>query len=116
MATIHTRARAAEGSVLGNGLVVEGSVSCGEALVVHGIVRGPVRCEAGVELGEGGTIEGDVHGTTVRVAGTLTGDVRASERIELVAGARVRGDLHAPRITIADGATFRGRVEMGGGE
>jgi cytoskeletal protein CcmA (bactofilin family) len=46
------------------------------------------------------------------VSGRLTGNVLARERVELRAEAKVVGDVKAPRIVIADGASFKGNVDM----
>ena len=49
----------------------------------------------------------------VTVEGKLTGDVSADERVELVAGSAVDGNIKAPKIIVAEGARFRGSVDMG---
>jgi cytoskeletal protein CcmA (bactofilin family) len=38
--------------------------------------------------------------------------VTASERVDLQPGARVIGNVKASRVTIADGAQFKGNVDM----
>ena len=43
----------------------------------------------------------------------LTGDVTADDRVELVAGCTVDGNIKAPKIIVAEGARFRGNVDMG---
>ena len=48
----------------------------------------------------------------MEVAGQVTGNVTASDKVELKAACRVVGDLRAPRILIADGASFKGSVDM----
>ena len=42
-----------------------------------------------------------------------TGDVSADEKVELVASATVDGNIKAPKIVVAEGARFRGSVDMG---
>ena len=42
----------------------------------------------------------------------MTGNVAASDRVDLLAGARLVGDVKAARLTIADGASFKGNVDM----
>jgi cytoskeletal protein CcmA (bactofilin family) len=48
----------------------------------------------------------------VAIAGQVTGDVTASERVDLQTGGRLVGDVKASRFTIADGASFKGSVDM----
>jgi cytoskeletal protein CcmA (bactofilin family) len=57
-------------------------------------------------------VEADVSGSSLSVAGQVTGDVNATERVDLQAGGRLIGDVKAARLTIADGASFKGNVDM----
>ena len=47
------------------------------------------------------------------VEGNLTGDISADDKVELVASATVDGNIKAPKIVVAEGARFRGSVDMG---
>jgi cytoskeletal protein CcmA (bactofilin family) len=49
----------------------------------------------------------------VTVEGKCTGDISADDRLELVTTAMVEGNLKAPKIVVAEGAKFRGSVDMG---
>ena len=60
----------------------------------------------------GATLEVDVSAASVVVGGNVTGDVVASDRVDLQAGGRLVGDVKAARFTIADGASFKGAVDM----
>jgi cytoskeletal protein CcmA (bactofilin family) len=62
---------------------------------------------ASTVIGAGITIEGEIV-----VAGSLTGNITAQERVDLQTGARVIGNVKAARVTIADGAQFKGSVDM----
>jgi cytoskeletal protein CcmA (bactofilin family) len=57
-------------------------------------------------------VEADVSAQSLTIAGQVTGDVTAVERVDLQAGGRLVGDVKAARLTIADGATFKGNVDM----
>jgi cytoskeletal protein CcmA (bactofilin family) len=48
----------------------------------------------------------------VEISGQVTGNIAASEKVEITAGGRTVGDIKAPRILIADGAIFKGNVDM----
>ena len=43
----------------------------------------------------------------------MNGDISADDRVELVASANVEGNIKAPKIVVAEGAKFRGNVDMG---
>ena len=67
---------------------------------------------ASTVIGAGITVEADIAGASLTVAGALTGNVTANERVDLQSGARVIGNVKASRVTIADGALFKGNVDM----
>jgi len=46
------------------------------------------------------------------IAGDVQGNAHAKERVEIAPTGRLSGDIAAPRITIADGAHFKGSVDM----
>jgi cytoskeletal protein CcmA (bactofilin family) len=99
-------------TIIGAGITIEGEVTTDEDVVVLGTVRGKLTAKEGVTIEHGATVEADVHGGSLVVAGTLTGNVNAAERVDLQSGARVIGNVKASRITIADGAQFKGNVDM----
>jgi cytoskeletal protein CcmA (bactofilin family) len=100
------------GTVIGEGLNIEGDLSSDEEVIVHGNVRGKLTTSDQVSVSSSGVVQADVSGATVAIAGQVTGDVTASERVDLQAGGRLVGDVKAARFTIADGASFKGNVDM----
>ena len=103
---------AAQGTVLGAGLVIEGEISGDEAITIAGELRGSVAVTAPVTVAEGATVEASVEATSVDVAGSLAGNVAASERVAIAATGRLIGDVRSPRISIAEGAAFKGHIDM----
>ena len=63
---------------------------------------------------ESGVVEANVETATITIHGRVTGDIHATERAELKSNCRVVGDIRAPRVLIADGASFKGSVDMDG--
>ena len=99
-------------TVIGAGITVEGEITTDEDLVVAGTVRGKLSAKEGVTIEHGATVEADVAGGSLSVAGALTGNVTVHERVDLQQGSRVIGNVKAARVTIADGAQFKGNVDM----
>jgi cytoskeletal protein CcmA (bactofilin family) len=99
-------------TVIGGSFVVDGEITGSEDVLVQGTVKGRITLKEGLVVEHSGVVEADVETSTLEVAGQLTGNVVASERIELKSESRVAGDLHAPRILIADGARFKGSIDM----
>ncbi len=84
-----------------------------EPILIEGTVRGKINLTADLRVGTKARVEATVHARNVTVEGKLTGDVSADDRVELVASASVDGNIKAPKIVVAEGAKFRGNVDMG---
>ena len=97
----------------GPDVVVEGKVTGNEPVAIEGTVRGSINLAADLVIGPRARVEATVHAKTVIVEGKLTGDVSADDRVELVASSTVDGNIKAPKIVVAEGAKFRGSVDMG---
>jgi len=101
-------------TVIGSTIVIDGEITGDEDLVVQGTVKGRVSLRENIIVEESGVLEANVETSTITIHGTVTGDIAASERAELKSNCRVVGDIRAPRILIADGASFKGNVDMEG--
>ena len=99
-------------TVIAQGITVEGELTSDEDVVVQGTVRGKVTSRDVVTVDGGAVVEADVTASSVAVGGQVTGNVSASERVDLLPGGRLVGDVKAARLTIADGASFKGNVDM----
>jgi len=101
------------GTYFGPNIVIEGTVSGSELVVVEGTIKGRINVTNDLRIGTKARVEATVHAKNVTVEGKLTGDVSADDRVELVASATVDGNIKAPKIIVAEGARFRGAVDMG---
>lgn len=99
-------------TVIGNGIVVDGEITGAEALVIQGTVKGKVGVEANVYIENSATVEADIDAKSVEVAGDVTGNITAGTRVEIKADGKMVGDVRSPRILIADGALFKGSIDM----
>jgi cytoskeletal protein CcmA (bactofilin family) len=99
-------------TIIGAQITIEGEVTSDEDVVVQGTVRGKLAAKDGVVVEQGGVVEADVSGGPITCAGQITGNISSSDRVDLQSGARVVGNVKGTRITIADGAQFKGNVDM----
>ena len=99
-------------TVIGAGITIEGEVTSDEDVVVQGTLGGRLTAKDGVTIEAGGTVEADITSGPVAVAGSVIGNISSTDRVDLQNGARVVGNVKATRITIADGAQFKGNVDM----
>jgi cytoskeletal protein CcmA (bactofilin family) len=101
------------GTFIGSHITVEGTLSGSEPVTIEGTVRGKINLSADLRIGTLARVEAKVHAKNIVVEGKVTGDISADQRVELVPTATVDGNIRAPKIVVAEGAKFRGAVDMG---
>jgi cytoskeletal protein CcmA (bactofilin family) len=105
----------AAGSLIAAGTKVTGEIAGTADLTVEGEVEGTLRLDGQMTVAEGGMARGQLAARTVRIAGKVVGDVRGSELVELAPSGSLEGNISAARVVIAEGAFFKGQVEMTAG-
>ena len=105
----------AQETIIGSSVTIEGDITGSDALQVHGTVRGgKIQVKDALLVAPTGRIEADVESAGVDIAGVVQGNITATEKVELKSGGKLVGDVKAPRILIADGASFKGNINMAG--
>jgi cytoskeletal protein CcmA (bactofilin family) len=99
-------------TIIGSSIVIDGEISGDEDLVIRGTVKGKIVLKENVLVENSGVVEADIQTGNVTISGQVTGNVQATAKVELRADGRMVGDIKSPRILIADGATFKGNVDM----
>lgn len=97
---------------IANGTKVVGEISGQAQLVIDGVVDGSIQLQSEVVIGGQGRVEGSVHAESVQVGGKVQGNIRGVKKVEVLTSGRLEGDVTSPRVVIADGAFFKGKVEM----
>jgi cytoskeletal protein CcmA (bactofilin family) len=97
----------------GASLVIKGTVTATEDILLSGRVEGSVCVPHHVvTVGPHGRIQAEIEARAVVVGGAVTGNLRATEKVLLDDGARVAGDVRAPRVEMREGAHVDGRIDM----
>ena len=98
---------------IGKSVVIKGELSGSEDLTIEGQVDGKIELRQNVlTIGPNGRIKAEIFAKAVVVQGEVVGNVTATEKVDIRDAGSVDGDLAAPRIAIADGAHFRGSIDM----
>lgn len=98
---------------IGKSVVIKGELNGSEDLTVEGQVEGKIELKDHVlTIGPNGKIKAQVFAKSVIVLGEVHGNVTASEKVDIRDGGSVDGDIVSPRVAIAEGAHFRGSVDM----
>ena len=104
-----------ETTLIARGSTVVGEISGTAELVIDGRVEGQVELDNRVVVGAKGEVEGTIVGTAVEVAGRVAGNVVGKDRVHVLESGRLEGDVTSRRVVIAEGAFFKGKVEMSSG-
>jgi cytoskeletal protein CcmA (bactofilin family) len=103
----------AERAHIGRSVVIKGELDGSEDLIIEGQVEGKIELrEHTLTIGANGRIKAQVFAKSVVVLGELVGNINAAEKVEIRENGAVDGDIVAPRIAIAEGAHFRGSIDM----
>jgi cytoskeletal protein CcmA (bactofilin family) len=100
-------------TIIGESILVSGRLDGDEDLTVRGRVEGNINLTKTLVIESSGVVKADVSVRNCIVSGVVVGNVTATESVELMQEGRMVGDIKAPRVIIVDGASFRGRVDMG---
>ena len=98
---------------IGKSVVIKGELNGSEDLTIEGHVEGKIELRDHVlTIGPNAKIRASVFAKSVIVVGDVVGNVTCSEKVDLRDNGSVDGDIIAPRVAIAEGAHFRGSVDM----
>ncbi|QRK05434.1 polymer-forming cytoskeletal protein [Archangium violaceum] len=104
---------AVNNTVVGQSILISGKLTGDEDLTVRGRVEGELTLSRTLIVEPTGVVKANVAVKNAIVSGVVVGNINATESVELTREGRMVGDIHAPRVIIVDGASFRGRVDMG---
>jgi cytoskeletal protein CcmA (bactofilin family) len=98
---------------IGKSVVIKGELSGSEDLTIEGQVEGKIELRQNVlTIGANAKIKAQVFAKAVVIFGEITGNVAATEKVDIRDKGSVDGDIAAPRVAIAEGAHFRGSIDM----
>src|SRR5688572_27480313 len=98
---------------IGKSVVIKGELNGSEDLTIEGHVEGKIELRDHVlTIGPNGKIKAELFAKSVVVLGEVVGNVSASEKVDIRENGSVDGDITSPRVAIAEGAHFRGSVDM----
>ena len=98
---------------IGKSVIIKGELTGSEDLMIEGQVDGKIELRQNIlTIGPNGKIKAEVFAKAIIVQGSVHGNITASEKIDIRDNGSVDGDLAAPRVAIAEGAHFRGSIDM----
>jgi cytoskeletal protein CcmA (bactofilin family) len=93
--------------VINRRVMIAGSLSFDGEVVLGGRIEGDVRCKS-LEVGERGSVDGDIVAERVVVLGEIVGCIHANE-IVLRTACSVSGEIYHRHLVLEDGCFFEGQ-------
>src|SRR3954471_6949838 len=97
---------------INDGTEIEGTITFTGTVLLNGRVRGEIKSNDTLVVGEKGVVNASIHAGVVEISGEVVGNVTATERIELHSNCRVYGDIEAAVVIIDEGALLEGQCRM----
>lgn len=105
--------KSTELNFIGNGTSVVGDLLTNSSIRVDGKIKGTLKCEHTLTIGESGEVNGTVEAKNAVIGGKIQGKVVVREKLVLEAKSRLVGELKAKKLIIDEGAVFDGASDMG---
>jgi len=99
-------------TLIGEGSEFEGNLNLSSSTRIDGRVKGNIKGEATLIIGETGSVEGNIRCNEVVIFGTVNGNVEAN-KIELKGGSKLTGDIKTNILIVEEGAFYTGHCSMG---
>jgi cytoskeletal protein CcmA (bactofilin family) len=104
-------------AAIGKGMVFKGTVTGNGSIVVDGELTGVINLPDGrVTVGPFGVVSDGlsvcINAREIIIMGKVRGHIRASDRVEVRAEGTLQGNVSTARISIADGAYFKGDIDL----
>jgi len=103
----------AQTTVIAKGTVIEGKFICSENVRLDGAVNGEVRVDKRLVMGDGSSVQGNIHARDAAIKGRIKGDVYVKEALHLMDTAVIEGNIHARTMIVEEGARYNGSCKIG---
>lgn len=98
-------------TVLGEGVVFEGIISCEGSMKVEGELRGDVKVGNSIVVGPNGSVTGDINAREVIIFGKVAGKIDA-EVLEIKSTGEITGEVLIETLITEAGGIMRAQCEM----
>jgi cytoskeletal protein CcmA (bactofilin family) len=100
-------------ATLGPSIVIKGTLSGQEDLLIEGQVEGEISLRKhSVTVGEKGRVKADIFSQSICIEGEVQGNLNGDDHVTIRRTGKVRGNVTAPRVSLEDGAKFKGAIDM----
>jgi cytoskeletal protein CcmA (bactofilin family) len=100
-------------TVIAKGTVMEGKFNCTENVRLDGTIKGEVKVDKRLVMGEGSQVEGNIHAQNATIKGRIKGDIHVKEALHLMDSAVIEGNISARTMVVEEGARYNGACRIG---
>ena len=100
-------------TIIGTGVVIEGKLSSTGDVRIDGNVKGDIKANGNVTVGESGEVDGQIHADIITLGGKVMGSINAKDKLVLESKAALKGDIVTKILVVEAGAKFDGKSNMG---
>ncbi|MBK8557681.1 MAG: polymer-forming cytoskeletal protein [Lewinellaceae bacterium] len=105
----------AQTTVIAKGTVIEGKFMCSENVRLDGVIKGEVKVDKRLVMGEGSAVQGNIQARDAAIKGTVKGDLVIEEALHLMETAVIEGNITARTMIVEEGARYNGACKIGNG-
>lgn len=98
-------------TVLGEGVVFEGIISCGGSMKVEGELKGDIKVINSIVVGPNGSVTGDINAGEVIIFGKVTGKID-TKALEIKSTGEITGEVLTETLITEAGGIMRAKCEM----
>ncbi len=99
-------------SVIGKTLFLNGEITSDEEVLIEGKIEGKIIINHRIIIGKNGIVNADIDAKEVIIKGVVTGNIKCSHKIEIVPDGKLTGNIVSKKVVLAEGAIFKGNIEM----
>lgn len=100
-------------TIIAEGVKVEGNFVSRGNILIDGEVKGSIKTDQDLRVGEKAKVTANVVATNVLISGEIQGNLKVSGTLELSPSAKIFGDIEAKVFVVAAGAMISGKCLMG---
>lgn len=97
-------------TVLGEGVVFEGNISCERSIKVEGTLKGDVKVDHTLVVGPNGSVAGDINAGGVIIFGEVNGKIDAGS-LEIRSTGKVTGEILVETLITEAGGAMSAKCE-----
>jgi len=99
-------------SLIGDTIVINGEIESEEEIIIEGRIEGFIRSKGLVIVEKKGVVDAEIDASEVVVIGKVNGNVTGIKKVEIKPNGEVNGNIKSQRVVLAEGAVFKGNIDM----